>query len=52
MDNLKSINYEQFLIELKYGCENLGEYYQQILKEIEVQAKGKYSYDGEDDLFA
>lgn len=47
VEKLKNINYERFLCELKFGCENLGPYYQEILREVEAQAKGKVFYEGE-----
>ncbi len=47
MEKLKNINYERFLYELKFGCENLGEYYQEILREVEEQSRGRDSFDGD-----
>lgn len=43
--SLKAYNYELFLTSLKFGCEQLGSYYQAILDEVERSFTRHYSHD-------
>ena len=50
LQKLKDYNYELFLSSLKYGCEQLGTYYQAILNEVESSFKtDEVRYFGQED---